>query len=394
MRERIDQYRDLLAEPDLSRETSDALRGRLKADREVLRVRVAEQQAKEAEVAAAAAAATQAQASGETLTAEQEAALAAQQAAAAQSDDEDDDGDDEGMSTTTAALLALAPLALIPALPLIMEPDEEEIPQILLDTRPAIQLDNSELSRRIQANLAEQRAPSRVYTRAEARFMEQQLADDRLELRQRVIAARQARAQAYQDYDYEGYQMPINVDLPETPAPPEVWAAEVDDAGIWQQLVAAPREPIVRHYSRAVVMRDAEKLVSQPRIREALPSVELDTITFGSGEAFVREEELFDLDRIARLIEAVVAVHPDEVFLIEGHTDAVGSDAFNLRLSRQRAEAVRDAIVTFYLVPPENLVTAGLGERYLKIWTPAAEPENRRVSVRRITPLVTGYAVE
>jgi hypothetical protein len=51
-------------------------------------------------------------------------------------------------------------------------------------------------------------------------------------------------------------------------------------------------------------------------------------------------------------------------------------------------------MVEYYLIPPENLVTAGLGERYLKIWTPYAEEENRRVSVRRITPLVTGYVYQ
>jgi outer membrane protein OmpA-like peptidoglycan-associated protein len=90
----------------------------------------------------------------------------------------------------------------------------------------------------------------------------------------------------------------------------------------------------------------------------------------------------------------VVVAHPEEVFLIEGHTDAVGSQEYNWRLSQRRAEAVKDLITEYYLVPPDNLVTAGLGEAYLKIWTPQPEEENRRVTIRRVTPLVAGYAYQ
>ena len=39
-------------------------------------------------------------------------------------------------------------------------------------------------------------------------------------------------------------------------------------------------------------------------------------------------------------------------------------------------------------MPPENLVTQGYGEEYLKIPTPGPERANRRVAVRRITPLM------
>ena len=74
--------------------------------------------------------------------------------------------------------------------------------------------------------------------------------------------------------------------------------------------------------------------------------------------------------------------------MIEGHTDAVGSNAANLALSRERALAVKQALVNYFVIPPENLKTVGLGERFLKIPTEEAEAENRRVSVARITPLV------
>jgi outer membrane protein OmpA-like peptidoglycan-associated protein len=40
-------------------------------------------------------------------------------------------------------------------------------------------------------------------------------------------------------------------------------------------------------------------------------------------------------------------------------------------------------------VPPENLVTQGYGERFLKVKTAGPSAANRRVAVRRITALIT-----
>ena len=78
------------------------------------------------------------------------------------------------------------------------------------------------------------------------------------------------------------------------------------------------------------------------------------------------------------------------MFLIEGHTDAVGSDVDNLSLSDRRAESVAIALTQQFGVPAENLATQGYGKQYLKIPTEGPERVNRRVTVRRITPLLTG----
>ena len=66
--------------------------------------------------------------------------------------------------------------------------------------------------------------------------------------------------------------------------------------------------------------------------------------------------------------------------------DAVGSPGYNLDLSRKRAEAVKNALVEYFVISPDNLATIGYGEQFLKIPTPEDESENRRVSVRRISP--------
>jgi outer membrane protein OmpA-like peptidoglycan-associated protein len=76
------------------------------------------------------------------------------------------------------------------------------------------------------------------------------------------------------------------------------------------------------------------------------------------------------------------------MFLIEGHTDAVGSDIDNLSLSDRRAESVAVVLTEEFGIPPENLTTQGYGEQYLKEDTEEPSLINRRVAVRRITPLL------
>jgi outer membrane protein OmpA-like peptidoglycan-associated protein len=48
---------------------------------------------------------------------------------------------------------------------------------------------------------------------------------------------------------------------------------------------------------------------------------------------------------------------------IEGHTDSRGSDEYNIKLSKERAEAVRKALIDRYGVSPDILTAEGLGER-------------------------------
>jgi outer membrane protein OmpA-like peptidoglycan-associated protein len=98
------------------------------------------------------------------------------------------------------------------------------------------------------------------------------------------------------------------------------------------------------------------------------------------------------LRKVATAMQKVLAKDPGETFFIEGHTDAVGSDRSNLVLSDKRAESVASLLTEVYDIPAENLVTQGYGERFLKIRTQAAEQENRRVTIRRVTPLVRPVA--
>ena len=393
LKARVEQYRDLLGEAELSRKTAKALRQRLKADREALRTRVAAQEA--AQTKAQAAAAQQQQEQQVQPTTEQPQQTQTQKTQPATTQDQQGKKQEQQATVAQPAVTAApqnAPLEIAPLLPMVIAPTPQEIPLILEDRRQAQALTDDELNRRILA-ARDSLQDEQDYSQEDLTLFDRQLRADRMELNNRLLADRNRRAGIYEQYEQaDDLDIEINTE-PEAgqpQAPNSIFAAEVDDKEMWDQLVAAPLEPIKRRYSRHDVVEEPEVVMNLPEVRRAMPSIELDTITFGFNEAFVREEEIFDLDRIARMIERVVAAHPDEIFMIEGHTDAVGSDAYNLKLSRQRAQAVKAALTRYYVIAPENLATAGLGERYLKIWTPEAEEENRRVTVRRVTPLVQG----
>ena len=143
-----------------------------------------------------------------------------------------------------------------------------------------------------------------------------------------------------------------------------------------------PVEKVRRIYSIDEVKRSA-------RLRDSVRRLEVGNLTFDTGKATISRDQVSALSKVANAMLKLLEENPAEVFLIEGHTDAVGSDISNLNLSDQRASTVARILTEFYDVPPENLVTQGYGERYLKVKTEDAEELNRRVTVKRITPLVT-----
>jgi outer membrane protein OmpA-like peptidoglycan-associated protein len=143
-----------------------------------------------------------------------------------------------------------------------------------------------------------------------------------------------------------------------------------------------PVEQVQRLYSIDEVKRSA-------RVRDSVRKLEVGGLTFDTGAATISRDQVGALSNVANAMVAMLRTNPGETFLIEGHTDAIGSDIANLRLSDLRAATVARILTDFYGVPPENLATQGYGERYLKIRTDTAERENRRVTIRRITPLIT-----
>lgn len=166
--------------------------------------------------------------------------------------------------------------------------------------------------------------------------------------------------------------------------PRHKYVVEYEDASpddIYEALSAPPVERLDRIYS----LDEVRYSVS---LRDRMRRIDLDGIKFDFGSWEVTPDQYPKLERIARVMMRIIDRNPNEVFLIEGHTDAVGLDEDNLTLSDHRAEAVADVLTREFDVPPENLVTQGYGEQFLKVATEGPERANRRVAVRRVTPLI------
>jgi outer membrane protein OmpA-like peptidoglycan-associated protein len=160
-------------------------------------------------------------------------------------------------------------------------------------------------------------------------------------------------------------------------------ADQADERLIYETIMAPPVAPLPRRYT-------LDEVRYSPDLRARMRSVDIDTITFETGSWEVSQGQAQRLSVIAASIRQALQTSPNEVFLVEGHTDAVGADVDNLSLSDRRAQSVAEILTRDFQVPPENLTTQGYGEQYLKVNTTEASRENRRVTLRRITPLLSG----
>lgn len=102
-------------------------------------------------------------------------------------------------------------------------------------------------------------------------------------------------------------------------------------------------------------------------------------VSFDTNSSVVRPGLYGELDRIA----SVLVQYPQTLIRIEGHTDSVGSEAYNMDLSRRRAEAVRNLLVQRG-VADSRLEVVAFGESLPVATndTEAGRQKNRRVELK------------
>ncbi|MGE0700828.1 MAG: OmpA family protein, partial [Hyphomicrobiaceae bacterium] len=94
------------------------------------------------------------------------------------------------------------------------------------------------------------------------------------------------------------------------------------DDDVYEALTAPPVERLERSYS-------LDEIRYSSSLRDRVRRVDLDNITFETGSFEITPEQFGKLERIARGISRAIEANPAEVFLIEGHTDAVGPNEDN-----------------------------------------------------------------
>jgi outer membrane protein OmpA-like peptidoglycan-associated protein len=107
-------------------------------------------------------------------------------------------------------------------------------------------------------------------------------------------------------------------------------------------------------------------------------------ILFAVNSARLRPESTPTLAEIGQMLKD----HPDLRLRIEGHTDATGDDAFNQRLSEERAAAAREYLVKTFGIESSRLQASGFGESKPvdSNDTPEGRQNNRRVELVKLDP--------
>ncbi|WP_108500945.1 OmpA family protein [Paracoccus indicus] len=173
---------------------------------------------------------------------------------------------------------------------------------------------------------------------------------------------------------------PVDIATLPQPAPAfENAGGDMDEGSLREALMR--EADIDRRFSLAQI-RD----ISQ--VRSLVAPIDVNGITFDTNSAAINADQAKSLTALGNVIRSAIEENPNEIFLIEGHTDTVGEDAANLALSDRRAESVALALTEYFQVAPENMVVQGYGERSPKVAQEGDVRENRRVAVRRITGLL------
>jgi len=105
-------------------------------------------------------------------------------------------------------------------------------------------------------------------------------------------------------------------------------------------------------------------------------------VQFDPDSAIVRPQSYQTLGLIAdALVRAAMLPYG---FLIVGRTESAGRREFNLTLSQQRADSIRDVLVTTFKISSKRLQALGLGEEQLQDANQPASLVNRQVQIMTV----------
>lgn len=127
--------------------------------------------------------------------------------------------------------------------------------------------------------------------------------------------------------------------------------------------------------TRSLSAGEREQIAS---IAKEKPSIDLE-ITFEYNSANISRKALPAVTALGKAL-----TNPElkgTTFVLAGHTDAIGGDAYNQDLSERRADSLKKYLIEKYGIAAADLVTVGYGETKLKNASNPAAEENRRVQV-------------
>jgi outer membrane protein OmpA-like peptidoglycan-associated protein len=127
---------------------------------------------------------------------------------------------------------------------------------------------------------------------------------------------------------------------------------------------------------------DQRKKLDEIVKQQELPSIDIE-INFDYDSAEIRASSLADVDSLGKALTSDTLA--GSRIVLNGHTDAAGSEQYNQDLSDRRAAAVREYLISNFGIAGDRLIAIGYGEERLKNTDYPLAGENRRVEVINLT---------
>lgn len=133
--------------------------------------------------------------------------------------------------------------------------------------------------------------------------------------------------------------------------------------------------------TRGLRIDQREKLDEIVKKKE-LPKIDIE-IAFDLDSDVIKASSIADVNELGKALTSD-GLSKTRIVL-NGHTDASGSDGYNQDLSDRRAASVRQYLIDNFKIDAERLIAVGFGESKLKNLGDPLAPENRRVEVVNLT---------
>jgi outer membrane protein OmpA-like peptidoglycan-associated protein len=163
-----------------------------------------------------------------------------------------------------------------------------------------------------------------------------------------------------------------------TPAKPRLTRGLSAGPKVDPQAVAAQDRFVQTIRNRATRSLSSAEREEIATIAQAKPNIDLE-INFDYNSADISKRSLSSVQALGQAL-----TNPDlkgSTFIVAGHTDAVGGDAYNQDLSERRADSIKRYLTDKFGIAGSDLVTVGYGKTKLKDPDHPTADVNRRVQV-------------
>jgi outer membrane protein OmpA-like peptidoglycan-associated protein len=127
--------------------------------------------------------------------------------------------------------------------------------------------------------------------------------------------------------------------------------------------------------TRSLSLRERDQIAE---IAATKPNIDLD-IQFDYNSAEIRQASMASVQALGKALSDPSL--KGSTFVVAGHTDAIGSDAYNQDLSERRADTIKRYLAVKYGIAGTDLVAVGYGKTRPKDPNAPMDPINRRVQV-------------